>query len=187
MRGGGRGGPSEGEESAKHPEEPGPLLLSSEDKRPCLLGCERDRERSWHGHDVLLPENLPEFLIKRRRHRARPCGSHPQHPEWCLAPRMSDAYRKNSVPQLGTGVLRADQLVKSKGARNSIQNRPSFGSSSRVSACSLPVTEERRNAGGRLLPELRSISFAGSAWETLTEPTPSSPPRSKTASERRRV
>lgn len=179
MRGGGRGGPSEGEESAKHPEEPGPLLLSSEDKRPCLLGCVRDRERSWRGHAVLFPENLPEFLLRRRRHGARPFGSHPQHPEWCLAPRMSDAYRKNWVPQLGTGVLGADQLVKSKGARNSIQNRLSFGSSSRVPACFLP-----RDRGAE---ELRGVSFAGSARETLTEPTPSSPARSKTASERRRV
>lgn len=169
-------------------------ILKSRDR--CYSAAKTNNRACWGARETgseagaatsSSSQKTSEFLIKCPRHGARPCGSHPQHPEWCLAPRMSDAYRKNSVPQLGTGVLGADELVKSKGARNSIQNRPSFGSSSRVPACSLPVTEERRNAGGRLLPELRSVSFAGSARATLTEPTPSSPPRSKTASERRRV
>ena len=50
-----------------------------------------------------------------------------------------------------------------------------------------PVTEKLRDTGGTLLPELHSVNFEGSIHETLIEPTPSSPTRSKTASERRRV
>lgn len=50
-----------------------------------------------------------------------------------------------------------------------------------------PVTEKLRNTGGTLLPELRGVSFTGSVHEMLTEPTPSSPARSKTASESRRI
>ena len=47
--------PQPGRRERKLPEEPDAV---TQDKRPCLLGCVTDRERSWRGQAILLSENL---------------------------------------------------------------------------------------------------------------------------------